>query len=474
MDLHHRPTVVVVGGGLTGLVAARRLDRAGCEVTLAEGSDRLGGQVRTIPVAGHVVDVGAEALHLGSPAARGLVDELGLAEQVVGARPGTTLVWSAGRPRPLPAGMGPAGPSRLRPLLTSRVLSLRGLGRAGLEPLAARVTARLDDDDDTSIGAFLTSRFGREVTDHLVDPLLGSLHAGDVDRLSLRACAPALVGPAARGRSIVLRRRGARATANPAAPVFASFAGGLQVLTDRVLADTAVDVRVGAPALALEQLGGRYAVHVGDGAQLVADAVLLALPAHQAASILSGAAAPVARRLYEVETATVATVVLAVDRRGTSGLRAFRGNGLLVASRSGLLLKAMTHLSHKWPHLDDGRTTLLRLSAGRSGDPTVDQIGDDELVGRLLAELHQLTGLTCEPEAVHVERWPGGMPQQTVGHRARIRALRDDLHRLAPGVTVAGASYDGLGLSACTSSAEEGAAAVLTHLTRPVETGSLA
>ncbi|HET8595349.1 MAG TPA: protoporphyrinogen oxidase [Intrasporangium sp.] len=472
-QLHRRPTVVVVGGGVTGLVAARRLALGGCATTLVEGSHRLGGQVRTIHFAGRSVDVGAEALHLGSPGARALVDELGLAEQVVGARPGTSLLWSSGRLRPLPAGVGPAGPTRLRPVVSSRVMSLRGLGRAGLEPLAAHVTAPLGPDADTSVGGFLETRFGREVADRLVDPLLGSLHAGDIDALSLRACAPSLVGPATERRSLLLRRRSARATPAGPLPSFASFADGLRVLTDQVLADTDVEVRLGREVLALERLGSGYRVHLGDGAELEAEAVVLALPAHRAATILAGSAASLAHRLGQVETASVATVVLALDRPATDDLRAFRANGLLVPSRSGLLLKAMTHLSHKWPHLDDGRTTLLRLSAGRFGDATIEETRDEELVAMLLTELHRLTGLTAEPVAVHVERWPHGMPQQTVGHRARIRSLRDDLVGELPAVVVAGASYDGLGLAACMSSAEDGAALALAHLSHPNHARSL-
>lgn len=470
-QLRHRPTVVVVGAGVTGLVAARRLAHAGCEVTLVEASERVGGQVRTIEFAGQTVDVGAEALHLGSPAARRLVDELGLSHDVVGARPGTTLLWTSGRLRPLPAGVGPAGPTRLRPVLGSRVMSLRGLGRASLEPLAAHVAAPLAPESDTSVGAFLETRFGREVADRLVDPLLGSLHAGDIDELSLRACAPSLVGPASERRSILLRRRSAPATGPATAPAFVSFADGLRVLTDRLLDDADVTVRMGRAVVGLERLGDRYELHLSDGDRLGADAVLLALPAAGAAAVLAGAAAGVAQRLRQVETAGVATVVLALDRGATDDLRAFRANGVLVPSRAGLLLKAMTHLSRKWPHLDDGRTTLVRLSAGRFGDDTLDEVDDEQLVARLLADLHELTGLTAQPQAVHVQRWPGGMPQQTVGHRARVRALRDDLREL-PGLTLAGASYDGIGLAACVASAHEAAEATLTRLSHPTPTRS--
>ncbi len=470
----HPRHVVVVGGGITGLVAARRLARAGCQITLLEGADRVGGQVKTVEFAGVPVDVGAEALHLAAPDARRLVDELGLRERIVGSVPGTTLVWVAGRLRPLPAGLGPAGPTRLRPVVTSRVMTVRGLGRAGLEPLAARVQPALGDDADTSVGAFLSTRFGHELTDRLIDPLLGGLHAGDIDRLSLRACAPSLVDSASQRRSLILRRRRAVASGRPETPMFASFSEGLSVLTHTLVADSGgTEVRTGRRVLSLTRQDNRYRLHLSTGEELEADAVLLALPAGAAAPVLADAAPTAAQQLTRVETASVATVVLSLDRQETRDLRAFQGTGLLVPSSAGLLLKAMTHLSRKWQHLDDGRTTLVRVSAGRFGDSTVAELDDESLVTRLLADLGELTGFTGTPAAVHVERWPDAMPQLTVGHRARAQLVRDDLAHVLPGVAVAGASYDGVGLAACISSAEVAAAALLTHLTQLDETRSL-
>lgn len=456
----HGHTAVVVGGGITGLVAARRLALSGLRVTLVEGGARLGGQVHTVDFAGRAVDVGAEALHLGAPSVRRLLDELGLTDDVVTSRPGASLLWVGGRLRPLPAGVGPAGPTRLRPVLSSGVMSLRGLGRAGLEPLATQFMPALAADADTSVGGFLAARFGREVTDRLVDPLLGSLHAGDIEQLSLRACVPSLVGPASERRSIILRRRGP-ARAGGSSLTFASFTGGLRVLVDRLVAGCDVDVRMGLRAVGLDRVDGQLCLQLSGGEHLDADAVVLAVPSAAALGLLDGAAPMAARRLEQTRSARVATTLMSFDRRATEPLRAFRGTGLLVPSSSGLLLKAMTHLSRKWPQLDDGKTTLVRVSAGRSGDATIDRLDDDALVPRLRAELEQLTGLTATPDAVHVQRWTDGLPQLTVGHRARIQTARDDLARELPGAVLAGASYDGIGLAACISSAEAAASAVL-------------
>lgn len=484
------PSVVaVVGGGVTGLAAARRLSQAGVRVVLLEADDVLGGQIRTIELAGRPVDVGAEALHLAAPSARAAVDELGLGSTVVGARSGTSWLWTARGRRVLPAGIGPAGPTRLGPVLRSRVMTLGGLARAGLEPLMARLRRPLDlaANEDVSVGAFVTSRFGRQVADRFVDPLLGSLHAGDVHQLSLRACAPYLV-PAAAGRSsLVIRRNPKPATAGPGRPggaseagqggkagqaaqtsapvMFASWSDGLSTLTEAMLRDVAIDVRTGAPVTALTRNAGRYELEVADGSTVRADAVVLAIPSAAAARLLSPLAPDAGAILARQQTARIATVVLGYRRAEVADVPALAGNGLLIPSGTGTLLKAVTHLSTKWPHLDDDDTYLVRLSAGRAGADELDQLDDASLVTRLRADLKHFIGIDAEPTVVHVQRWPAGLPQLHVGHLERMHAARAELAEHLPGVVLAGASYEGVGITSCLSSAESAATTVLSALT---------
>ena len=127
-------SLAVIGGGVTGLVAARRLAGAGHDVTLFEAGARLGGQVRTVEMLGQPVDVGAESLHLAGPNAQ-LLDELGLTDQLITADSSFAWIWDGARRRRLPAGMGPAGPTRMWPIVRSGALSPLGMARAGLEPL---------------------------------------------------------------------------------------------------------------------------------------------------------------------------------------------------------------------------------------------------------------------------------------------------------------------------------------------------
>jgi oxygen-dependent protoporphyrinogen oxidase len=325
----------------------------------------------------------------------------------------------------------------------------------------------LDPDGgvDVSVGSFVTGRFGHQVTDRFVDPLLGGLHAGDVNELSLRACAPSLVPAASARRSLVVRRRASAPPASGAAPVmFASWEGGLSTLTEALLRDVDVEVRLGARAKALNPSGSGYLLDVEGAPAVTADAVILAIPSSAAASLLESHAPGAAEPLRRQRTARIATVVLGFPRTLVAHLPALAGNGILVPSTTGTLLKAVTHLSTKWPHLDGGDTYLLRVSAGRAGSDELEGLDDDALVARLLVDLARFTGIEAEPTLVHVQRWPTGLPQLHVGHLERLRAVRDELATRLPGVHLAGAAYEGVGLTSCIASAQTAASAVLSVL----------
>lgn len=469
-----RPTVAVVGGGVSGLRAARRLAEAGARVTVFEGSSRLGGQIRTVEVAGVPVDTGAEAMHLGAPGVTDLLDSLGLTDDMVTARPGASWLVTPKGLRRLPAGVGPAGPTKLRPVLRSGVMTVPGLVRAGLEPVLARTNgaAELSPGHDRSVGEFVGSRFGQQVVDRFVDPLLGSLHAGDVRTLSLRATTPSLVPAATQGRSLI---RGRRPSPRPrpgvaAAPPmsFVSWREGLQRVVDALAAG--LDVHVNAPVEAITSLtsdGGtpRYRVSVGgtDPQTLEVDGVLLATSGDVASRLLSGVAPAAAEPLTHTSRASVATIVLAYPRPVVDALPAFRGTGVLVPSRVGSLLKAATFLTTKWPQLDHPEWYFCRLSAGRAGDTRLASLDDDELLALVRGDLRTFIGLDVAPRHVHAQRWPAAMPQLTVGHPDRMTAARD---ALPAGIALAGSSYDGVGIASCLTSAARAADTLLDQLGR--------
>jgi oxygen-dependent protoporphyrinogen oxidase len=443
-------TVAIVGGGISGLAAARRFSQRGARVTVLEASHRLGGQIREATVAGHLVEVGAEAVHASARGMNTLITELGLADDLIQANRSVSWLWTKHGLRHLPAGVGPAGPRHLGPVVRSRVMSLGGLARAGLEPLIPR--RRLSGD--IGVGDFISRRFGRQVAERLVDPVLGGLHAGDINRLSLRATAPELAAVADARGSVILSQR-ARKSGPPMS--FVTWTGGLTTLVERLWSDTDIEVRTSARVSSVTVMpDGRYCLQIADGSIVEVDAVVLAVPAAVAADLLRPLSVNAANLLGRVRFASVATVVVAYPGAAMRQIGARTGTGLLVPSSRGRLLKAATFLSAKWPHLADPALTLVRLSGGRADAREICDLDDVALVARLHGDLADATGMTAKPAESYVQRWPSAMPQLEVGHLELMTSVRQDLTRF-PGLALAGASYDGLGIAACVRSGERAA-----------------
>ncbi len=462
--MEHR-RVAIVGGGISGLVAAERVTARGGHAVVFEASDRLGGQIEAAEVAGHLVDVGAESLHLGAPAVRELLRRLDLCDRLLTSAPSSAWIWSGGARHRIPDGVGPIGPTRIGPVLRSRVLSAAGMARAALEPLAPRRRP----GREVSVGEFVSRRFGHQVTERFVDPLLGTLHSGDVDRLSLQAVAPQVASLAEHRRSILLAHR-ARRDAPPA--TFATFPEGLPELARRLALVSGAEIRLSTPVATIRRFDSIWELRAPSGELLAeVDAVILAVPGAVGASLLPAGLEGERETLRAVPAASVATVIAAYPAERVASLPAFDATGVLIPSRAGLTLKAATFLGRKWPHLADPDVFLVRLAVGRAGESTA-ELDDEELVARLHHDLAHITGLTTPPVEVHVRRWREALPQLEVGHLGRVAALRETVRATCPGIVLAGATLDGPGIASCVRSGEQAAAEVHEQLSTLVGTAS--
>lgn len=466
-----RPAVAIVGGGISGLAAAFFLRDRGLAITVLEGQPRIGGKLTVSEVAGIAVDEGAEALLARRPEGTDLIGAVGLAGQL--EVPGTTAagIWTRGRLRPLPRRQLMGVPADLGELAGSGILSPAGMARVR-DDLRLPPTAR---DGDVPVASFVGARFGQELVDRLVDPLLGGVYAGRSDELSYEATLNGLAQASRQHRSLA----GAAASllpgpgAPPGPPVFTTLAGGLGTLPAAVAAASGAVVRTGAMARELTrtaetETGARWRLTVGPARApeaLEADAVILAVPARPASRLLAGVpgAAPAAAALGEIGYASMAIVTLAY-RRGAFGRRP-EGSGYLVPAVDGRPVKAVTFSTVKWPHLAAGGAGLdiVRCSVGRLGEEALLQRDDGELAELAAADLGAATGVRGAPADVRVSRWGGGLPQYTVGHLDRIRRIREGISGL-PGLAVCGAALDGIGIPACIASAQLSVGQVIGYL----------
>jgi oxygen-dependent protoporphyrinogen oxidase len=447
------PNVVVVGGGLAGLAAALEL-RGRARVTVLEAGSRLGGKVRVSDVGGLPVDEGADAMLRRVPYGVQLAQEAGLGGELVSPAAGQAFLRSRGELRALPTGTVMGVPADLAALARSEILSAAGLARVPLD----LVRPGSPTVEDVSVGDLVARRLGREVVERLVDPLLGGVYAGRADLLSLQATLPQLVEPVARHRSLVLAARAARGTPAPG-PVFAGLPGGLGRLPQAVADASGADVRLRTTVRALTRTPDGWRLLTGSAAEptyVDADAVVLAVPAAPAARLLRDVAPHAAADLGGIDYASVAIVTLVL-----AGPPPGQGSGYLVPAVEGLTTKAVTFTSRKWGHYPSG-VTVLRASVGRYGEEVDLQRDDAELVELVLEELALVLGPVGALVDSRVVRWGGGLPQYAVGHLDRVRRIRVAVGQL-PGLAVAGAAYDGVGVPAVIRSGREAAAAVLLH-----------
>jgi protoporphyrinogen/coproporphyrinogen III oxidase len=445
--------IVVVGGGIAGLSAAFRLRRLhpDAELVLLEATGRVGGKLRRVRVAGAWVDVGAEAMLARRPEGLATVSALGLAGELIHPLTTAALLRNRGMNRPLPPGTLMGVPTDLESVRS--VLSEPTLDRIATEPDRGPYPPLAGD---VSVGELVAERFGPEVVDRLVDPLLGGVYAGHARRISLQAAVPGLAGLLAEGGSLLTAARtvvaaGARESSDR--PVFASLTGGLARLAETLAARGGFSVRCGCPVRAIERVAGRFVLSIGaapGGERLTADAVVVATPAGKAAPLLAGLAPAAAADLAGIETASMVIVTLAFRLPLPHPLPA--GSGILIPDVEGLAGKAMTFSSQKWPGVGaEAGVLLLRGSLGRAGEQARLQRPDAELVALVRRELAELTGLAAEPVDSHLQRWGGALPQYAVGHPDRVRRIRQAVARV-PGLAVCGASYDGVGIPACIGS----------------------
>jgi oxygen-dependent protoporphyrinogen oxidase len=461
------PHVVVVGGGIAGLAAAFFLRDEPVRVTVLEGSPRLGGKLSASEVAGVAMDEGAEALLARRPEGISLIAATSGDEDLVPAGTTSSAIWTRGAMRALPRRQFMGVPADIDELAATGVVSADGIARARQEATAQR-------DGDISVTQYISDALGGEVVDRLVDPLLGGVYAGRSEDLSFEATLGPLAA-ATRKQPVLTQAAAALAPPRPAdpsakpAPVFVTLASGLGALPAAVAKASGAEVRTSAMARELARTPDGWRLTIGSAADpeyLEADAVILACPAAPAARLLAATTPQASHALTEIPYASMAIITLAY--RGAD-FPATGRSGYLVPAVDGKAVKAATFSTVKWPHLaraaeDAGSGVhIIRCSIGRIGEVALLQRDDKDLADLAAAELAEATGMTGSPVESRVTRWGGGLPQYNVGHLDRVARVRAAV-AAQPGLAVAGAAYEGIGIPACIATARQAADQVLAGL----------
>ena len=464
--------IVIVGGGITGLATAHALEQSAepCEVHVVEAAPRLGGNLVTFCHNGFTIDGGPDSWVATKPHATALAKAVGLGDELIGTRPDTRkvyIVWNK-KLHAMPEGLVLGIPTEWRPFAETELFGLDTKLRALLEPIIPRKVFAGDDDDE-SIGSFVTRRLGADIADRIAGPLLGGIFAGDPDSLSVRACVPQFVEAEAKYGSLILAMRALRKARKEAAPTgeheastFLSLKRGIGDLVTYLahrLRDAELSPGSAATKVARLPQGdprGRWAVETTRGI-LHADHVALTVPAHASARLVGDFDAELASMLGAVGYVSTATVFLAYRKYDIR--HPLDAVGFLVPRSENRPIVACTFVSSKWDHRAPSGQALLRVFIGGAGHEHYLGRDDDGLVNLAREQLLDLIGIERPPTFTKVFRFNRASPQPTVGHLGRMRRV---LERTAshPGLYVGGNGFIGTGIPDSIKQGEEIAARI--------------
>lgn len=462
--------VVVIGGGIAGLAVAYELRQrsahvhGGLRVLCLEASDRPGGNLRTDRDRGFVCEWGPNGFLDNVPATLDLIRRLGIERRMLRSREDAArrrFVFRGGRLRKVPSGVGS--------LLTSDILSWTGRLRVLCEPLRRRPK----DERDEPVFDFAARRVGREAARFLADPMVSGVCAGDAHRLSVRASFPELWKMEAEHGSLtraMLSRRRARVDGavpgGPSAPPahLTSFIDGIQELTDNLALAIDSSLRLGVPVAKVSDMGVRgFRVHLAEGAPVDASAVVLACPAFSAAEIVSSMDPEMSAAMGAIPAAALGVVHVGFEEQDLPNRP--DGFGFLVPRGEGpRILGALWSSSIFDLRAPDGGA-LITVMIGGAHDPEAADLSDEHLLDAVRSDLRTTMGITMAPRFVRIFRHPRGIPQYTLGHRARVETIERRLEH-HPGLLVCGNSYRGISVNACIGEAPGISDASLAHVGR--------
>lgn len=453
-----------MGGGIAGLTTALSVlvdAPEPIDVTVLEASDRVGGLIRTSKFAGLDVDEAADAFLTRVPWASQLASELGLGAALTSPTGAPAAVWHDGM-HEIPGDLLLGVPAKMRSFATSDLFSPLGKARAALEPFLPRTR------DNDSIGEYVRRRFGNQVLERLVDPLVGSIYAADTDTFSLEAVPQihALVGERSMLLAAAKARRAAARNAKPGDTVFGAPLKGMGALVDTLTQRVEAlggRVHVGARVETIVGAGARYSVNTLN-AVYACDAVVVASPARHSAAFVHGIDPHAAELLSTWDHASVVLITLAVP--AVDWPAHLTGSGYLVPKPDQRWVTAASFGSNKWAKWRpaDG-SMIVRVSLGRDGLDVMEH-SDERLLDMALADMKMHLGFDIVPSEVRISRWAESFPQYRPHHFRKLDMVERSLAASAPGVFFAGASYRGIGIPACVQQARTAAGNALENLFR--------
>ena len=452
--------VAIVGAGITGLSAMHYLLKDGTDLTvdLYEASDRAGGKVNTHIRDGYTIELGPESYLARKEVMTELAEEVGLGDTLVRNQTGQAYIYAKNKLSPVPKGTMLGVPMELSPLLTTDLVSWTGKLRAGLDFFKPAMPLY----KDISVGEFFRARFGNDLLEHMIEPLLAGVYGTDIDKLSLMSTYPNFKETEEEHGSL-MKGLMAEKKNKPAAPktktgAFLQFKNGLQSFIDRLVSENEKrggQIHFNFDVTEIEKTADGYELTAGGGTHHY-DEVIVTTPHFQYKRWFKDKEFEYFKHM---EATSVATVVMAFDAEQVKN--SIEGTGFVISRNMDTSITACTWTNKKWEHSTPDGKALLRAYVGRPGDFIVHEKSDEDIVRLAREDLDKIMDLDGEPEFTIVTRMMNAMPNYFVGHKYII----DDIQKYAaenyPGLHLIGASHYAVGLPDCVQTAKNTAEKIL-------------
>jgi oxygen-dependent protoporphyrinogen oxidase len=456
--------IAIIGSGISGLAAAVALEKAKLagaplEYRLFEATARCGGVLLTESVEGCIVEAGPDSFLTEKSWAIGFCRELGLGDRLIGSNDAQrkTYIYLKDRLVPMPDGLSFMVPTKLWPIAFSRLFSMEAKLRMAREWFSARRGPGADE----SVADFIGRHYGSEMIDRLADPLLSGVYGGSASQLSVQSVLPRFVAMENQFGSLGKGMIATRKKMPPGSPIFTSFKNGMQQMVDAILAKIPLSaVRTNTQVDSLTSESGRWTLSFHPQSENF-DAVILAIPAYTAGSLLRASAPELTQELHQIPYNSSVTVVMGFDRNSLAALP--HGFGFLIPRSENKRMLAATFVHQKFPNRAPQSLGLIRCFLGGSVDEQIVQFDEQAIQKIVQDELRQILGLTAAPVFTRIFKWKKSMAQYTVGHASRIARIQL-LASQFPNLALSGNAYLGIGVPDCIRSGTDAAAKMLAAL----------
>ena len=444
-------TVVVIGGGITGLTTLHYLKRQmkaenkEAKLILIEKNEYLGGKIHSEHAGGFIMETGADSIVARHPGVLELVRELEFESELVYNETGISYIYTNNELHAIPAGSTFGIPMSRKSLMASTLISEEAKQRF----LQDENIENTKFTKESSIGEFLEYFLGEEIVRKQIAPVLAGVYSGDLYQLSLASTLPYLVDYKNEYGSIMKGFEANRAQFDRQADKkFVSFRNGLSAIIDR-LEETLTDVtfKKGIAIMALEKMGDQYRIELDNGEHIEADIVVLAVPNDTVKKIIGSDI--LVQLLDQFTTASAITMYLGFDVPDT--ILPADGTGFIVSHNSELVCDASTWTSRKWKHTSKDGNLLVRLFYKNSNArySEIATMSDEEITQIAREDIRLSIGLEEAPKFVKVTKWIDQMPRYDLAHKEALAHVVQLMAAKYPNVHLAGCSYFGVGIGAC-------------------------